>query len=1355
MSSFWACAEVALALALPGGAAAMHSGAITGLSVDAAGNTMATASEDGTVRVWSLPEGSERLVLKVPPLRQGVRGTPLAVALSLDGGALVYGGLIGEHAPRTVDGHTRHDYMLQFHATSDGRRVRGQAVPAVPDAIGWSPSGAWFWAAASELADRRPKTKRYPSRAFSLFEGAKSERLPDFPDWEVFAAVAAAEPQGGLLVAMRPGGTFILYRFDAERRLIDERAFGGVPAAIAFTADGTRFAASTFYGAVSVHTTRDLATVWEPDARSLPAVDEPQRLPIAWSSDGRHLFVGGATLCRPHGCAIRRYDTAGQEYSDTVVSSHAVTHLAALPDGGVAFGSARPTIGVLAADGQLRMRRDAKRPGAPRAEAPAEAQAGAALASDTAQGPVQVVSPARALLPADAQRVAAWRTERTLALAEHRPQAALGPARAAYEFERARLGADEPALIDTLVDLAQVWHALAPYRIIATSSLRPEYGDARSLYERALGLAQAHGLRERESELHFALADLLAQGGDFDGASDALHLGLAGRPASVEQEATLELLRIAKQLGPQARSFATPVLSRLLALRRALPSASIAHRAAAESLLADLYDRSDAGLVSATLRLREQALSLHEKAFGPWHGKTLAQAVALARASSTMGKHEAAADRWTMIGQRLVHVLGAEHDLVHRANVERARALRAAGQNELALPLFLAELDFIRETRRNDLPGSGIVELRHAAEAAAAAQLAVGNATAARALYAEVLAGRDTDIVMNRARVMPVRLRLAEAHRAVGDVDAARAEYQTVLDTAEPNVSPPGWHGVSLDDAMSLRAHLGLALIARDRGDMASARRHAELAAKRDDHIIGYFSGHGSNGGDALAAPGDSDAAFMHRYIAEIALHDVPVGPTSTRAFELLLNRKGVLFEREAGEREFELALPAAQRRAVSEWAQSRIDLARALHARIDLARWQDSSDAPPTAAQDDELVRIVERTQLLRGELERLTPRVPLPTRIRVTDVAAALPEGTALVEFLRVESEVPRYVAFSLTRGNPPRLHDLGEAATIELQVGDLQHALRVGSEASLVQTLLRELHQRLWEPLGMAVSGAARVLVSPDGELSRVPFVALADDSGRLLIERQRIAWLTSARSLVLSMAERPEPELDLVLLANPQFGTGASAPSALPGTEAEARSVPELLRPRRGKRVLTGVDAHARALLAVRNPRVLHVATHGVHLERDTFGLDTLGYESLLARSALVLAADGPGAPASLATALDISGLDLRATQLVALSACDSGAGAVTHGQGVLGLSRAFALAGAQNLLLSLWKVDDAETAALVADFYRRLANASPADALHESQLAALARQRAAGRSLQVASWAAFVLQGRSPFTKLLP
>jgi len=129
----------------------------------------------------------------------------------------------------------------------------------------------------------------------------------------------------------------------------------------------------------------------------------------------------------------------------------------------------------------------------------------------------------------------------------------------------------------------------------------------------------------------------------------------------------------------------------------------------------------------------------------------------------------------------------------------------------------------------------------------------------------------------------------------------------------------------------------------------------------------------------------------------------------------------------------------------------------------------------------------------------------------------------------------------------------------------------------------------------------------------------------------------------------------------------------------------------------------------------------------------------------------LTADPQGAGQGIVTALELSGMDLRGTELVVLSACDTGAGSVTKGQGLLGLRRAFAVAGARNLVLSLWPVDDAATVELMQRFYERIASLSPADSLREAQLDLIRAAHARGDvELPVRVWAPFIVHGVAPF-----
>ena len=197
---------------------------------------------------------------------------------------------------------------------------------------------------------------------------------------------------------------------------------------------------------------------------------------------------------------------------------------------------------------------------------------------------------------------------------------------------------------------------------------------------------------------------------------------------------------------------------------------------------------------------------------------------------------------------------------------------------------------------------------------------------------------------------------------------------------------------------------------------------------------------------------------------------------------------------------------------------------------------------------------------------------------------------------------------------------------------------------------------------------------------------------------------------------------------------------------------------------------GPEAREAELKAVVSPRVLHLATHGFFLSdqelKRTNGLTSdsllskglarrrsLGedWENPLVRCGIALAgANHAGqitnavAEDGLLTGLEASLINLQGTELVILSACDSGAGEVKIGEGVMSLRRAFRIAGAQTVLASHWKVSDKATGRLMTEFMRRWRSGEPrAQAWREAQLCLL-------RSKEFANpyfWAAFTLTGQ--------
>ena len=304
------------------------------------------------------------------------------------------------------------------------------------------------------------------------------------------------------------------------------------------------------------------------------------------------------------------------------------------------------------------------------------------------------------------------------------------------------------------------------------------------------------------------------------------------------------------------------------------------------------------------------------------------------------------------------------------------------------------------------------------------------------------------------------------------------------------------------------------------------------------------------------------------------------------------------------------------------------------------------------------------------------------------------------------------------------------------------------RPGRTCASVRAILSRL---ILDPLEVDATGLARLIASPDGELSVIPFGALLDAKGRYLVERYEVDDLASGRDLLRLSTRLPSREPPLIV-ADPTSQTqstragrdGARAFEPLPATAQEATALQTLLP---GARVATKTVATETLVKGVKGPRLLHIATHGFFFDPASLAatpgrLDQAGATAATAvestgrfallRSGLALA----GANAmeagekddGLLTALEAASLDLHGTQLVVLSACETGLGEVRSGDGVYGLRRALTLAGAETQVMSLWQVSDEATRDLMIGFYRNLnAHRGRVAALRTVQLAGLKRR----------------------------
>lgn len=431
------------------------------------------------------------------------------------------------------------------------------------------------------------------------------------------------------------------------------------------------------------------------------------------------------------------------------------------------------------------------------------------------------------------------------------------------------------------------------------------------------------------------------------------------------------------------------------------------------------------------------------------------------------------------------------------------------------------------------------------------------------------------------------------------------------------------------------------------------------------------------------------------------------------------------------------------------------------------------------------------------KGIAEQLAESTPVTAIFQpaYTEVQSRMGKGAVVLDFAafaRVEfpSQRPghRHLLVSvLAQSGKPRLYDLGPYAPVQQAIDHLRQAI-ADEDAAVAQAAQDRLHALLLAPVSAQLRDARRIVLIPDAGLFLLPFELLRAPAGLKPDVSLQVA--ASLREVMAAPASRAGQ--GVVIVAAPDFGPepDADAPvrfTDLPGARSEGQTLRRVWSAQTVT-LLSGADATESAFRNIQAPRLLHLATHGYALagpDRAAVtgsrglavvasvatptapsavtgkggALDIGGrvlsralnrYEDPLARVGIAMAGanrelTGPpeGRNAGIIDGREVVQLQLRGTDLVVLSACETAVGQTADGDAVGSLQRAFHLAGARHVMATLWPIDDEASAAFMAHFHHRLkAGGSPRSALTAAQ----AHLRNIPEWSAPRYWAAFQLSG---------
>ncbi len=353
---------------------------------------------------------------------------------------------------------------------------------------------------------------------------------------------------------------------------------------------------------------------------------------------------------------------------------------------------------------------------------------------------------------------------------------------------------------------------------------------------------------------------------------------------------------------------------------------------------------------------------------------------------------------------------------------------------------------------------------------------------------------------------------------------------------------------------------------------------------------------------------------------------------------------------------------------------------------------------------------------------------------RITYENVQAALGKTDVAIEMVRFRhfnhtfTDSIIYVALYV-KG------DKGRPKAVEFGQGHLMETrfYRYYRNSITRKTVDEQSYKVYWEPIQKEIGQYSTIYFSPDGVYNLINLEAIPTPDGKYIIDNSNIVMVSNTKDLYLRKVKAKiagsAGSNSASMFGNPKFYLSASANhewNDLPGTEKEVDELMKLLK-------LKGwvadeymeSSASEEKVKSMNSPRIFHIATHGFYAKADEADAqkeltenEAMMAENPLMKSGLLLSGAGDilaktkhnyNMENGVLTAYEAMSLNLDKTDLVVLSACETGLGEISNGEGVYGLQRAFFVAGAKVLIMSIFKVDDDATQKLILNFYKKWLN----------------------------------------------